>query len=230
MIDTKAFRSMSYGLYLIQTLDGKRPVGCVANTLVQVTSKPARVSVAINKENATAAAVRETGRYAACVLAQDASMELIGTFGFHSSADTDKFAPFETAEDSSGVVYVAEQSVARLSVSVTDVLDAGTHLLFVGDVVEAEVVSEAAPMTYAYYHEVKGGKTPPKASSYNGPASAPEPAEGDGPAASSAADGKRRVAWQCTVCGHVEYVEELPDDFVCPVCGMGKDVFEKIFV
>ncbi len=230
MIDTKAFRSMSYGLYIIQTLDDGRPVGCAVNTLVQVTSKPARVSVAINKGNATAAALQKTGRYVACVLSQDATMELIGAFGFHSSADTDKFAGLSTAQDPSGVTYVSEQVVSCISVAVSDVIDVGTHLLFIGDVEHAQVLSGDEPMTYAYYHKVKGGKTPPKASSFV--ASEPESASADEAASASEdapAPGKR-VAWQCTICGHIEYVEELPDDFACPICGMGKDVFEKIYV
>ena len=76
-------------------------------------------------------------------------------------------------------------------------------------------------MTYAYYHLVKGGKTPPKASSYLG---------ADEPAATAAEAGTTRIAWRCTICGHIEYVDELPDDFECPICGMGKEVFEKIEV
>ena len=228
MIDTKAFHAMSYGLYLITTLDGEgdaaRPVGCVVNTLVQVTSKPPRVSVAINKENYTATCVQKTRRFAATVLAESATMELIGAFGFRSSADTDKFEGFATAYDEAGMPYVAEQCVARFSVKVADIVDVGTHLLFIGDVVESAVESAEDPMTYAYYHQVKGGKTPPKASSYDaGEASAS--AAAPAPEAAPAAGG--RVGWRCTVCGYVVYQDELPDDFTCPICGMGKEMFER---
>lgn len=226
MIDAKAFYAMSYGLYLVTTLDGEgaaaRPVGCVVNTFQQVTSNPPRVSVAINKDNHTAQCVQKTRRFAATVLAKSATMELIGAFGFRSSAEEDKFAGFATAHDEAGMPYVAEQCVSRFSVEVVDVVDVGTHLLFIGDVVESAVESSEEPMTYAYYHQVKGGKTPPKASSYNASEDAVASAEG------AAAAG--RIAWRCKICGHIEYVDELPDDFVCPVCGKGKEFFERIVV
>ncbi len=112
-------------------------------------------------------------------------MELIGSFfGFRSSKDLDKFATCETAFDASGMPYVAEQACARFSARVVQEVDLGTHVLFVGEVEEAERLCAEAPMTYAYYHQVKGGKTPPKASSYL-------PGE-DAPAPTSAARRSRR--------------------------------------
>lgn len=226
MIDTKAFRTLSCGLYLISTKDGDRAAGCVVNTLVQVTSKPPRVCVAINKDNATAQAVTRSGRYVATVLAQDATMELIGAFGFKSSLEIDKFADFVTAVDAAGVPYVAEQAVARFSVKVAETVDVGTHLLFIGDVEEAERLGEGDPMTYAYYHAVKGGKTPPKASSYEGDA-ADAPASHEDAAAADDEPAGPRVGWRCTICGYVVWQDELPDDFTCPICGVGKDMFER---
>ena len=96
MIDRKAFRSLSYGLYIISSEKEGKAVGCVVNTFAQVTSSPAQVSVAVNKENVTSSAITETGKYEVAVLDESAPMELIGTFGFHSSAEVDKFAEFET--------------------------------------------------------------------------------------------------------------------------------------
>lgn len=218
MIDRTAFRSMSYGLYLVSSKRDGVPVGCVVNTFSQVTSEPAQVSVAINKENHTTAGIRQSGGFEAVALDESASMELIGTFGFHSSADTDKFASCASAESAQGLPYVTESACAHFSVKVTQELDLGTHILFVGEVVEAERLSTEPPMTYAYYHEVKGGKTPPRASSYNGPEEAPAPDEPTAP----------KVAWRCMLCGHIEYADELPDDFVCPLCGAGRDMFERI--
>ena len=220
MIDSKAFRAMSYGLYIISAKDGDKAAGCVVNTLVQVTSKPARVSVAINKENFTAGAVQRAGRFEAAVLTESAPMELIGTFGFHTSADTDKFAACEHAVDEAGVPYVTEHAAAHIGARVIEVLDVGTHMLFIGEVEEAAVLSSEAPMTYAYYHQVKGGKTPPKASSYEEPAPAA--------AAEPAADAPKRYGWKCSICGYVLEQDELPDDFKCPICGWGKEKFERI--
>lgn len=222
MIDTKAFRNLSYGLYIISSKKDGRPVGCVVNTFAQVTSTPTQVSVAVNKENFTSQGIQQTGAYEVAVMNESASMELIGKFGFHSSAEVDKFADFETAVSEQGLTYVTQSSCAHFSVKVTQEIDLGSHILFIGECVAAEPVAGDAPMTYAYYHQVKGGKTPPKASSYNGG----DDASAD--AASKSNEAKPKIAWRCKICGHIEYVDELPEDFVCPVCGVGRELFEKI--
>lgn len=222
MFDKQAFHSLSYGMYVIGARCDGRDYGCVANTFAQVTSSPLQVSVALNKENATTAAVRQAGRFTASCLSEQADMQLIGTFGFHTSTELDKFAQHASARDEAGMPYVAEQCCAWFSVRVVSELDLGTHVLFVGEVQEcAKVADAAAPMTYAFYHQVKGGKTPPKASSYLG-----EEQLAAAPAESNGAE-QPKVAWRCTICGHMEYVDELPDDFVCPVCGVGKEFFER---
>ena len=137
-------------------------------------------------------------------------MELIGTFGFRCSTDLDKFASCETGVDAAGVPFVAEQCVARFSVRVVQAVNLGTHILYIGEVEEAEKLCAGDPMTYAYYHLVKGGKTPPKASSYlpdapdAAPAAAAAAGEGDAEAP------KPKYAWRCKVCGHIEYGDELP--------------------
>jgi len=223
MLDTKAFRPLSYGLYIISSATADERAGCVVNTFAQVTSKPAQVSVAVNKDNHTASVIRAAGRFDAVVLAESAPMELIGTFGFKSSTDIDKFAEVVYQADEAGIPYVTEHVCARFSARVVDSLDLGSHILFIGEVEEAEKLSDEPPMTYAYYHKVKGGKTPPKASSYNGDDRTEKPMENE------AAEGKK-YAWRCKVCGYVEYVDELPDDFECPVCGQTKDMFERIEV
>lgn len=223
MFDKQAFHSLSYGMYVIGTCLDNRDYGCVANTFAQVTSSPLQVSVALNKENATTAAVRQAGRFTASCLSEQADMQLIGTFGFHTSTELDKFAQHASARDEAGMPYVAEQCCAWFSAKVVSELDLGTHVLFVGEVQEcAKVADAAAPMTYAFYHQVKGGKTPPKASSYLGDdQSAAALVESNG------AD-QPKIAWRCTICGHMEYVDELPGDFVCPVCGVGKEFFERV--
>ncbi|MCI8469168.1 MAG: hypothetical protein HFJ75_06740, partial [Eggerthellaceae bacterium] len=191
MIDTSVFHTLSYGLYLITSRQGDRKVGCVANTFQQVTSSPFRVSVALNKDNATTAAILETGRFCCTVLGQDATMDLIGAFGFRTSTEFDKFAACDHGCDGEGVPYVTDCGVAWFSVKVGQTLDVGTHILFVGDVEDAQRLSDAAPMTYDYYHTVLRGKTPPKASAYvpDAPAAAvPSPAVGDGDGSAIAAD------------------------------------------
>lgn len=232
-VDKKAFRSLSCGLYIVTAQSASMRAGCVVNTFAQVTSSPAQASIAINKENATTAVIVESGMFEVSILAQDASMELIGRFGFHTSADTDKFADTRIEFDGEGVPYVVEHAAAHFLVKVKETLDLGTHLFVMGEVVQAETLLDAEPMTYAYYHRVKGGKTPLKASSYEGrgalSASDAQVTENDGFSEVPSGDGAHpKIAWRCTVCGHIEYADELPDDFTCPICGVGKALFERI--
>lgn len=234
MINKSAFRNLSYGLYLVTSMKDGKPVGCVVNTFAQVTSDPPQVSIAINKDNYTTQGILETKRFEVSVLHENASMELIGTFGFHTSKDTDKFANFEHAESSQGLPYITEQICAHFSVAVTQSLDLGSHMFFVGDVVEAEVASDDNPMTYAYYHQVKGGRTPKNASSFSTDvleqdAKVQEAAEVNSPIRPEESK-KTKYAWRCSLCGYTEYVDELPDDFTCPICGATKEFFERIEV
>lgn len=228
MIDKKALHSITYGLYVISSRDEKsdKASGCIANTFQQVTSEPPRVSVALNKDNYTAQIIQESGVFAATILAQNAPMELIGLFGFRSGKDVDKFAEVLHATDEQGVPFCTEDMVARFSVTVLDTVDVGSHVIFVGDVMESERLVDAEPLTYTYYHQIKGGKTPPKASSYQ----ADEEKDADDVPASSEArssdEATPRTSWRCAICGYIEIAEELPDDFKCPLCGQGREVFD----
>ena len=209
-MDLTAFFKLSYGLYVISALDGERRCGCVVNTFAQVTAEPAQVTVAVNKGNATADAIRRTGYFAAAVLTQDASLDLIGRFGFRSSRDEDKFDGVAYETDEHGTPYLTQDTNARFACKVVACHDVGTHWLFVAQVTQTQVLSGAPSMTYGYYHTVKKGLTPPKASSYQAPAAA------------------KAAGWRCTVCGYIYEGEELPADFVCPVCGQPASVFEKL--
>ncbi|MEF9839624.1 MAG: flavin reductase [Lachnospiraceae bacterium] len=204
-MNKKSFQKVSYGLYLISTKDHERSSGCVINTFAQVTSEPAQVTIAINKDNYTTQVIQESGYFTCVVLSQSATMELIGAFGFHTSKDYDKFKGFETSIDLNGIPYVKEQASARFSCKVINQMEVGSHIVFLAEVQDAEVLDDAVPMTYAYYHTVKKGMTPPKASSYN-----PEPAKG----------------YRCKICGYVLESTTIPEDFICPICGRGKEELE----
>lgn len=206
-MDKKAFQKLSYGLYLISTKAGDHTAGCVVNTFAQVTSDPAQVTIAINKDNYTTSLIQESGYFTCIALSQSATMELIGAFGFHSSKDYDKFKDFKTATDANGIPYVCEQASARFSCKVSNQMDVGSHVIFLGEVQDAEILDVAVPMTYAYYHTVKKGMTPPKASSY-----VEEPAKG----------------YRCKICGYILDADTIPDDFICPICGRGKEVLQPI--
>ena len=214
-MDMQAFFKMSYGLYVVSSSDGARRSGCVVNTLTQVTAEPAQLMVAINKDNLTAEIIRGGGRFTGTVLSEDAGMELIGRFGFHSGREMDKFAEIPFAEDAAGIPYPTGHAAARFSCRVVKELDVGTHILFIGEVEEAERLLDEEPMTYAYYHRVKKGLTPKNASSYN-------PTE-----KAAVREAPKKESWRCTICGYV-HEGELPEDFTCPVCGVGAELFEKV--
>jgi flavin reductase (DIM6/NTAB) family NADH-FMN oxidoreductase RutF len=168
-MDTKAFYKLTYGLYIISTAFEGKDSGCVVNTLAQVTSEPAKVSVAINKNNFTEQQIEKSQRSAAVALTQDADIKLIGAFGFKSSKDTDKFSGLESARDAYGMPYITQNVAARLSCRVTDKLDLGTHMMLIAEVEDAEVLGEQEPLTYAYYQKFKKGTTPKNAPSYQRP-------------------------------------------------------------
>lgn len=246
MIDTNAFHDLSYGLYIVSAkLPDGRFVGCVANTFGQVASDPAKTSISLNKENTTTKAIQETGRLCISVLNESADMELIGKFGFNSSLDTEKFEGIEFELTDDGIPYVTQMSDAVFELEVEEAVDVGSHLLFVCDVLSANTIeSEFPPMTYAYYHMVLKGRTPPRAATYvtkdsdfaepgGSTAKAEDSPEniGDGPTIEVVeeivTDGPK-VGWQCSLCGYIVEMEELPDDFHCPICGADKSFFVKI--
>lgn len=169
MMDPTAFSSLSCGIYLISSkYEGER-AGCTVNTLTQVTAEPAKLTVALRRDNRTTQIIRQSGLFTGVALVQSAPMALVGVFGFRSSGELDKFSGFRTEEDENGVPYVAEQVAARFSCKVANALDLGTHILFLGEVSHAVRLSEEAPMTYARYQTIKHGLTSPGASSRRPP-------------------------------------------------------------
>lgn len=162
-----ALRKISYGVYIVSSKknDGSFN-GQIANTVFQVTSEPAKIAVCINTQNLTHEFISESGVFSVSVLSKDAQMPFIGRFGFKSGRDTDKFKDVKQAAGPTGAPVVTENSIAWLDAKVVSNANVGTHTLFVGEVVGGEVLSEAEPMTYEYYHIVKGGKSPKSAPTY----------------------------------------------------------------
>lgn len=166
-MDAKALHKIGYGLYVVtsRAKDG-RLNGQIANTLFQVTSQPPTVAVSINRSNLTWEFIRESRVFAASVLCEATPMIFIGRFGFKTGRDIDKFEGVDYKIGETGAPVVLENAVAYLEARVSQELDVGTHTIFIGEVVNAEVISEGVCMTYEYYHQVKGGKTPSKAATY----------------------------------------------------------------
>ena len=221
-MDRKAFFTMTCGLYVVSAEAEGRRAGCVVNTAVQVTSAPPQISVAVNKDNVTASVIAQAGAFAVTVIDKTADMSFIGDFGFRSSATYDKFAGYEVRRTMLGAPFTPEHAAAVFSCRSVNAIDVGKHWLFIGEVVDAERLGDNEPITYDYYHKVLKGKTPPKASSYMVEESKEE-------SAMETSEGKKTYKFVCTVCGYEVEVDtpELPEDFVCPVCGVGPDQFER---
>lgn len=167
-MDPSALYTFSSGLYVVCADDGERPGACIVNTGLQVTSQPYQVSVTVNKENFTCGVIERAGHFSLAVVDESADMLFVGRFGFRTSATEDKFDGISSATASTGDPYPTEHVCAYIACNVVQTVDVGTHLTFVGEVVDAGNLSTTAPMTYAFYHGTLKGKTPPKASSYVG--------------------------------------------------------------
>lgn len=165
-MDLTAFFTMSYGLYVVSSEADGLKAGCIINTATQVTAEPPRMMVAVHKDNVTADVIARAGKFAVTAIDKTADMPYIGNFGFRSSNTFDKFEKYGEERTGNGCPYSPQHICAVFSCDLIETVDVGTHYLFIGDVVEAERVSDEEPLTYSYYHSTLKGKTPPKASSY----------------------------------------------------------------
>lgn len=231
-MNKSAFYKLSYGLYVITSGKEGRFNGQIANTVFQVTSDPPTVAVSINKQNFTHEHISSSRRFAVSILEEATPMTMIGRFGFKCGRDIDKFEGIGTRVGKTGIPIVTDHAIAFIEAEVVGEMDCGTHTIFLGRVVECDVLGTAQPMTYAYYHTVKGGKSPKNAPTYQ---QAEPPKTTEIPAVKAA-------RYTCSVCGYVydpekgdpegnvppgTRFEDLPEGWVCPVCGAGRDQFVK---
>ena len=200
-IEAAAFNNISYGLFLVFAREGEKDNGCVINTAALLTDNPKTVNVSVNKQNYTHDMILGTGVFNISVLTEDTSFDTIRDFGFVSGRDQDKCAGrTDLSRAENGVLYYTGTANTLISCRVTQAVDCGTHTLFVAEVTEARVLSDKPSVTYAYYHEhIKAKPAAPKAKGY-----------------------------VCTICGYVYEGEELPPDFICPLCKHGTDFFEPM--
>jgi len=165
-MNLKALHKISYGLYVIGSRKGDRLNGQIANTVSQVCSEPPIIAVAINKNNLTHEFITESKVFTASILAQDTPLSFIGHFGFKSGRDIDKLEGINYQIGESQAPVVTDNTLAYLEAKVIQHVDVGTHTIFIGELVGAEIIKEGEPMTYAYYHQVKRGTTPKTAPVY----------------------------------------------------------------
>ena len=205
-MDMKAMYKLSYGLFVLTAKRGDKDNGCITNTAIQVTSEPNRISIAVNKANYTHDMVLETGKFNVSIISEKADFDLFKHFGFQSGRDVDKFADFaDSARAANGIFYITKGTNAVISAEVEQCIDLGSHTLFIAKVTDLMVLDAASSATYEYYqNNIK-----------------PKPqAVGTTPTG--------QTIWRCRICGY-EYVgEELPEDFICPLCKHPASDFEKV--
>ncbi|KPK24373.1 MAG: flavin reductase [Dehalococcoidia bacterium SG8_51_3] len=165
-MNLKALHKLSYGLYIVTSVKGNRVNGQIANTVFQITSEPPTIAVSINKNNLTWEFIKESGVFVVSVLCQDTPLSFIGNFGFKSGRDVDKLKNFNYRIGQTKAPVVMDNTVSYIEARVTKEMDVGTHTIFVGEVIDADIINEKTCMTYDYYQQVKRGTTPKTAPSY----------------------------------------------------------------
>lgn len=199
-------QKLTYGLFVITSVAFGKNNGCIVNTVGQVTSQPNRISVTINKSNLTHDMIQQTGRFTVSVISQDADFALFKNFGFQSGRNADKFKNFHAYQKvANWTVCITQGTNAFLSGEVIQEIDLGTHTMFIADVTETGILSDVPSASYEYYlTNIK-----------------PKPQE----------TGKTKsgqTIWRCSICGYEYTGEELPEDFICPLCKHPASDFEKI--
>ncbi len=198
--DMKALFNIGYGLYVVTSNDGKKDNGLIVNAVTQLTDTPNQVAVTINKQNYSHHVIRQTGIMNVNCLSVDAPFKVFRQFGFQSGRNVDKFANCEPLRSDNGLIFLPHYINSFMSLKVENYVDLGTHGMFICSVTEARVFSKAETMTYTYYQKnVK-----------------PKP------------DTEGKKGYVCKVCGYIYEGDELPDDFICPLCKHGVADFEPI--
>ena len=228
-MNTQALFKLSYGLYIVTSKKDDRFNGQIANTVFQISSSPNTIAASINKNNLTNEFIRESKLFVVSVLSQASPLSLVGHFGFNSGRNMDKLADVKYELTENGVPYVTQTTLSYMEANVIQEVDAGTHTIFIGELIGAEIFGEGTPMTYDYYHKLKTGAAPPPASS-----AAVKPVK---------EEVNKVDKYECNVCGYVydpadgdpdagvapgTAFEDVSADWVCPVCGAGKDEFSKV--
>lgn len=203
-MNKKAMYQLTYGLFVLTARLGERDSGCIINTAGQVTNIPNRISIAVNKTNYTHDLVKASGKFNLSVLSEQAKFSTFQHFGFQSGRNVDKFADYTDAERSkNGLYYITSGTNAFISGTVEQSVDLGTHTLFIALVEDMDVLSDVPSTTYTYYQ--KHIKPQPKTETPKG-----------------------KTIWRCIVCGYEYEGEELPADFICPLCKHPASDFVKV--
>jgi len=225
MIQFEALFKISYGLYIVSSGNKSKGNGFVSNTFFQVTAEPPMFASCCNKDNFTANLIKETNAFSVSVIHKDTDPDIIGRFGYKSGKDTDKLSGLNIKYGETGVPIVLNDCIAFLECKVVQTIDLGTHYMFIGELIQAELVDDTKEaLTYLHYRQVRKGVAPKNAPTYIDKSKLGENKKGSG-----------LKKYECTACGYIyDETEEnikfidLPDDWVCPVCGSEKSDFIEI--
>ena len=200
-MDTSALFKIGYGLYVLSANEQGKDNGCILNSVMQVTSEPCQIAICVNKNNYTCEMIQYTKKFNLSVLAEGVTFDVFKNFGYQSGRNTEKFTNFVDVKRSpNGIYYITKDTNAYMSAYVQQEIDLGTHIMFIAQLVEAEVLSEKPTVTYDFYQ--KNIKPAPQKTEKKG--------------------------WRCKICGYIYEGEVLPSDFICPICKHGAIDFEKI--
>lgn len=234
-MDNKAMFKFSYGLFVLTAAENGKDNGCIINTAGQVTAVPNRVSVCVNKDNFTHGMIQRTGKLTLSIIGEDADFDLFTHFGFSSGKDTDKFNDFPHCKrGENGILAVTKGTNAAISVKVLSSVDLGTHTMFIGDVTDCEILTDAPSATYQYYFD--NIKPAPGKKSSDMADKTPSAVNTESTGTSSNTSGtptpkkKTKTVWRCIICGFEYEGETLPPDYICPLCKHPASDFEKIEV
>lgn len=200
-MDTSVMFKIGYGLYVLTAKDDAKDNGCIINTVMQVTSNPLQVAIAVNKKNYTNEMIQKTRKFNLSILSEKADFEIYKHFGYQSGREVDKFALFTEAKRSpNGVLYITKGTNAYISAYVQQEVDLGTHSLFIAQLVVTESLSDDKSATYDYYQNFVKQKQ----------------------------ENVAKKGWRCKICGYIYEGENLPVDYICPVCKHGAIDFERL--
>lgn len=200
MFNSKSLFKLGYGLYVLTTNDGEKNNGMILNTAMQVASSPERIAVSVNKANYTHDVIKKTGVMNLNCLTEKAPFEIFKQFGFQSGKDTDKFAGQTVSKTANGAAILGKYINAVISLKVVDYVDLVSHGMFICEITDGSVLNDEPTMSYSYYHaNVKPKSKPAKSKGY-----------------------------VCKICGYIYEGDELPEDFICPICKHPASDFEKI--
>jgi len=239
-MDINAFFKVTYGLYIVSSMDGDKYNGHVNNTVFQIAAEPPRFAVASHKDNLTTIYIQRSKTFSVSIMKEAITMDFLGPWGFKSGKEIDKYKDCNYKIGKTGCPIMLDNAIAWIECNVIESIDTGTHILFIGNVADAELLQDDLnPLSYTYYRNVIKGLSPENAPTHVSKVDTPPEKDKSAEKESPASD---KSKYKCVICGYLydpaegdpskgipagTAFEDLPDDWTCPICGVGKNEFIK---